>query len=98
MQSIIDFHSKLLSKFIHPDYVFDCIALVAEDGTKAHRASIRNKVGQFYLEQVAIVKVDADYIFSSDNISKATVARMKMSHPTAFNHANVLRSMKKEEI
>ncbi len=38
------------------------------------------------------------YSFTDEEIEKATAARMKMSHPTAYNHANVLRWMKAEGI
>jgi len=51
MQSIIDFHSKI-SKIIHHVYVFDGVAPVVKHGTKAQRASIQNRDGQFYLKQV----------------------------------------------
>jgi len=97
MQSVMDFHSKI-SKVIHPVYVFDGVAPNVKDGTKAYRASIQNRDGKFYLDQVLIAKEDSDYVFSSDDISKATFARMKMSHPTSLDHANVLRWMKREGI
>ena len=93
----MDFHAKI-SKVIHPVYVFDGVAPSVKDGTKAQRASIRNRDGAFYLEQVLIAQEDSDYVFISDDISRATVARMKMSHPTALDHANVLRWIKKEGI
>ena len=97
MQSVMDFHSKI-SKVIHPVYVFDGVAPNVKDGTKAHLASIRNRDGKFYLDQVLIAKEDSDYVFSPDDISKVTVARMKISHPASLDHANVLCWMKREGV
>ena len=53
MQSVMDFHAKIF-KVIHLVYVFDGVAPSVKDGPKAQRASIRNRDGTFYVEQVLI--------------------------------------------
>ena len=97
LQYFMELHRNI-SRIIVPDHVFDGIAPNLEDQTKKKRYSDKLIRGKNYLDirQKAMDNTGAS--FTHKEIKTATTARIKMSHPTDLNHANILTWMKKEKI
>ena len=87
-----------LSEHITLVYVYDSIAPPHKDGTKEERRKRREKAGKAWLELRNAVLTEPSKPIDPEVLMKATASRMDMNHPTAVDHANILKWMKEENI
>ena len=87
-----------LSEHINLVYVYDGIAPPHKDGTKEERRKRRVKAGKAWLELRNAVLTEPSKPIDPEVLMKATASRMDMNHPTAVDHANILKWMKEENI
>ena len=79
-------------------YVYDGKAPPHKDATKKHRVQERERHGAESIKLCKEAKKDSFTTVDDATLKKATDSRMKMSHPTVIDHANILRWMKENSI
>lgn len=95
LQNIMKLHENL-SRYITLVYIYDGIAPPHKQGTKDNRLQLRNENGAKWFEQLDRAKENET--ISDEQLKEATASRMSMSHPTAIDHAAILKWMKEGNI
>ena len=96
-QNIMTVH-QTLSKHIVPVYVFDGIAPDVKYDTRAKRKATLQSAGGDWLNLLDRAIKEPDTEILEQEVSAATIARMKMKKPTNLDHANILQWIKEEGI
>eukprot|EP00956_Cyclotella_meneghiniana_P011249 scaffold15816_cov70-Cyclotella_meneghiniana.AAC.16 len=91
-------HDNLSQCNITLVYVYDGKAPPHKDATKKHRVQERERHGAEWIKLCKEAKKDSFTTVDDATLKKATDSRMKMSHPTVIDHANILRWMKENNI
>eukprot|EP00804_Cyclotella_cryptica_P028622 CCRYP_020607-RA/>CCRYP_020607-RA protein AED:0.33 eAED:0.33 QI:0/-1/0/1/-1/1/1/0/141 len=97
LPSIMAWHHSA-SWFITPVYVYDGRAPPIKEDTKKKGVELRKRNGAKWLELCERAKQESNFSVDAETLKGATEARMKMSHPNAVDHANILRWMKENDI
>ena len=87
-----------VSQHITPVYVFAGKAPPIKDDTKKKRIITRDRRGKEWLILYNKAKEESNISVAPETLKEATEDRMKMSHPNAVDHANILRWMKENDI
>ena len=96
LSKIKSVHNNLSQCNITLVYVFDGKAPPHNDATKKHRVEVRQRPAAKWIELCESAKKEASITVDATKLKEATDARMKLSHPTVVDHANILRWMKEK--
>lgn len=98
LQNIISQHNQYVREGIIPVYVFDGMPPWVKNKEKERHQKVAAKSGAKYMELRDRAKANPHQMFTTEELTKAADACMKMKHPTALDHANILAWIKQEGI